>query len=154
MLTALSNAEFTKRRSLNVYSAPNDNSYRDAKASVTTNNTVTIYGTVGDWVMVSYAIGYNNVKGRVGYILNTTLDNADEVKQLEFADIQIEVQEDTSATDDPNYGQEELFVINQGDVVTLLAFLGDDWAYVETEYQGKPCRVFIPKTALMDAGSQ
>lgn len=152
-LTALSDVEFSKRRSLDVYSAPDDSSYRDAKASVTTNSTVTIYGVVDDWVLVSYAIGYNNLKGRVGYIQNTTLANPDSVPALEFANVQLTLQEDASATDDPNYGQEELFVLNQGDTVTLLAFLGDDWAYVETTYQGKQCRVFIPKTALADAGS-
>ena len=71
-------------------------------------------------------------------------------KQLEFIDIQITLASDASATDDPNYGAEELFVIDQGDTVTLLAFMGDDWAYVETTYLGKQCRAFIPKTALAE----
>ncbi|MFH1512492.1 MAG: hypothetical protein ABIG45_03950, partial [Bacillota bacterium] len=132
------------------YSAPNDNSYRNPNAQVTTNDTVTIYGVTDTWVLVSYPIGYNNLKGRVGYIQNTTLRDPEYVKQLAFANIQIALQTDASATDDPNYGREELFAMEQGDAVTLLAFMGDDWAYVETTYLGKQCRVFIPRTAIME----
>jgi len=150
VLTPLSDAEFQKRRSLDVYSAPNDNSYRSPRAQVTTNNTVSIYGVVDDWVMVAYPIGYNNVRGRVGYILNTTLREPEYVKKLEFADITLALLQAVSATDDPHYSQEELFALNQGDMVKLLAFMGDDWAYVETTFQGKQCRAFIPRSALTE----
>ena len=148
-LVALADVYFLSRRSLDVYSAPNDGSYRDNHALVTTNYPVTIYGVVDDWVLVSYAIGYNNLRGRVGYIANTALNYPESV-QLNFIELPMVVQETVSATDDPNYGQAELFVISQGDTVTLLAFMGDDWAYVETVYQGKQCRVFIPRSALYE----
>ncbi len=117
---------------------------------MTTNDTVIIYGVTGDWVLVSYPIGYNNIKGRVGYIPDTTLRDADTVLQLKFAQVAITLSKNASATDDPNYGAGELFKLEKGDTVTLLAFMDDDWAYVETTYMGKQCRVFIRRDALAE----
>ena len=143
-------ATFEKRRSLNVYSAPSDVSYRDSNAQVTTNDSVVIYGVVDDWVLVSYPIGYNNTKGRVGYIKNTTLFEPEFVQKLEFADFEMTLLRTVAATDDPNYGAAELIRLQKGDTVTLLAFLRDEWAYVETVYQGKQIRVFIRGRRLFD----
>lgn len=141
---------FEKRRSLDVYSAPSDASYREANAQVTTaNETVVIYGVIDDWVMVSYPIGYNNTKGRVGYIKNTTLLEPEFVQKLTFGNLTMTLLKNASATDDPNYGESELFRLRKGDTVTLLAFLRDDWAYVETVYQGKQTRVFIPRASII-----
>ena len=145
------NAQFEKRRSLNVYSAPSEVSYRDPNAQVTTNNdNVVIYGVVDDWVLVSYPIGYNNSKGRVGYVKNTTLFEPEFVKQLKFNDIQMTLKRSAAATDDPNYGATQLFRLQKGDTVTLLAFLRDEWAYVETVYNGKQTRVFIPRSSILN----
>ena len=41
-----------------------------------------------------------------------------------------------------------LTTLKAGKEVTLLAFMGDEWAYVETELDEKPCRLFIPRNAL------
>ena len=143
-------AVFKTRRSLDVYSAPNDASYRNANAQVTTNDSVIVYGVVDNWVLVSYPIGYNNIKGRIGYIQNITLSEPESVHQLQFADVKIELKRSASATDDPIYGQKALFRISKGDTITLLAFMGDEWAYVETDYLGQQCRVFIPRAAVTD----
>ena len=35
-----------------------------------------------------------------------------------------------------------------GDKVTLLAFMGDEWAYVQIGLEGRVCRLFIPRSAL------
>ena len=32
--------------------------------------------------------------------------------------------------------------------VTLLAFMGDEWAYVQIGLEGRVCRLFIPRSAL------
>ena len=54
------------------------------------------------------------------------------------------------ATDDPLNGKGKLFDLNKDASVTLLAFMGSDWAYVETTYKNKTCRVFISRSALME----
>lgn len=149
MLAALGDASFEKRQTLKVYSAPSTDSYRESKAQVTTDDTVDIFGVTGDWVLVSYSIGYGS-RGRIGYIDNATLANADSVAQLSFADIAITLTKDASATDDPLIGKGEVFKIGAGTQVTLLAFMGTDWAYVETKNNSKPCRVFIPRSSLIE----
>jgi hypothetical protein len=90
----------------------------------------------------------NGSKGRIGYIGNSTLSDAANVAQLSFADIDITLTQKAGATDDPLLGQDVLFMIDQGTQVKLLAFLGTNWAYIETTYQDKRCRAFIPRTAL------
>ena len=147
-IATLPDAAFEKRQTLKVYSAPDLKSYRDSKAQVTTDETVQIFGVTGDWVLVSYKIG-NGSRGRIGYIANTTLANADAVAKLTFADITLTLTKKANATDDPLNGKSKLFEVKQGASVKLLAFLGVDWAYVETTYKDKPCRVFIPRSALM-----
>ena len=147
-MATLSDAKFAKRQTLKVYSAPDEKSYRDSKAQVTTDDTVSIFGVTGDWVLVGYKIG-NGSKGRIGYIANTTLADAANVAQLGFADISMKLTKNAKATDDPLNGQTKLFDIKKDASVKLLAFLGTDWAYVETEYKSKVCRVFIPRAALI-----
>lgn len=152
-LTVLGDAGFEKRKTLKVYSAPDTGSYRDSKAQVTTDTDVGIYGITpdGKWVLVSYAIG-NGSRGRIGYIGTETLANADTVVKLNFTNISIVLTKNASATDDPLLGKDELFSIKKGTAVTLLAFLGTDWAYIETTYQGNTCRAFIPRSALIAEG--
>ena len=147
LLAPLDDASFEKRNSLRVYSAPDENSYRDSKAQVTTDETVAIYGVVGDWVLVSYHIG-NGSRGRVGYIESVTLNDKDTVAKLELASVKMTLVKNANATDDPLNAKTKLFTLKKGDEVTLLAFMGEEWAYVETTYEEKPCRAFIPLSAL------
>jgi len=132
-----------------VYSAPDENSFRDKQAQVTTDDTVAIYGVTGDWVLVSYAIG-NGSKGRVGYVDTSTLADPANVAKLNFADIPLTLARDTSATDDPLRGKAELFKLPKGTDVKLLAFIGKDWAYIETTFKGKICRAFVPGSSFTD----
>ena len=148
LLAPLGDASFAKRQTLKVYSAPQEDSFRDSKAQVTTDESVSIFGTTGDWVLVSYVIG-NGSKGRVGYVANTTLADATNVAQLSFADVAITLTKNAKATDDPLNGKSKLFEIKKDTEVKLLAFMGTDWAYIETTYKSKPCRVFIPRASLM-----
>lgn len=147
-LAVLGDASFAKRQTLKVYSAPDEGSYRNSQAQVTTDETVQIFGVTGEWVLVSYKIG-NGSRGRIGYIANTTLADADNVAQLAFVSVPLKLTKKASATDDPLAGKGKLFDLKKDAQVTLLAFLGADWAYVETTYKDKPCRVFIPRAALM-----
>jgi len=147
-LAALGDASFAKRQTLKVYSAPDEASFRDAKAQVTTDETVSIFGVTGNWVLVSYKIG-NGSRGRMGYIANTTLADAANVAQIAFTSIDMKLTKNAKATDDPLYGQTKLFDMKKDASIKLLAFLGTDWAYVETQYKSKVCRVFIPRSALI-----
>ena len=147
VLAVLSDASFEKRQTYKVYSAPDENSFRDSKAQVTTDETVQIFGVTGDWVLVGYQIG-NGSRGRIGYIENTPLADKDNVAQIAFTDVKLKLTKKAGATDDPLHGKTRLFEIKKDTEVTLLAFLGTDWAYVETEYKSKPCRVFIPRSTL------
>lgn len=147
-LAQLGDASFARARTLDVYSAPSEQAWRSKKAQVTTNDNVAIYGRVGEWVLVSYTIG-NGSRGRMGYIDDMTLDNPEGVAQLAFSNIPITLTSDAKATDDPLYGQETIRTIPAGEQVVLLAFLGNDWAYVQTTMEDKECRLFIPQQALM-----
>lgn len=148
VLAPLSGFSFEKARTLNVYTAPSENAWRDRKAQVTTNENVSIYGVTGEWVLVSYTIG-NGSRGRFGYIDDMTLDNPESVPQLAFANLSMALLTDADATDDPLYGQAAITSLKAGDQVTLLAFMGSEWAYVETSVEGKVSRLFIPRQALM-----
>ncbi len=146
-LAALSDATFDKRQTYKVYSAPDENSFRDSKAQVTTDETVQIFGVTGNWVLVGYQIG-NGSRGRIGYIERTPLANPDSVAQIAFTNFKLKLIKKASATDDPLHGKTKLFELKKDTEVTLLAFLGSDWAYVETAYKDKPCRAFIPRSSL------
>ncbi|MCE5344099.1 MAG: hypothetical protein LLF96_11040 [Eubacteriales bacterium] len=146
-LAVLSDATFEKRQTLKVYSAPDENSYRSAKAQVTTDDTVDIFGVTGDWVLVSYPIG-DGSRGRIGYISTVTLADAANVAKLSLASIDITLTRNATATDDPLMGKGKIFELKKGVQVKLLAFLGTDWAYIETTYKDQPCRIFIPRASL------
>ncbi len=148
-LAALGDASFEKRSTLKVYTAPEEGAYRDSKAQVTTDETVAIYGVENGWVLVSYAIG-NGSRGRVGYIENTTLAEPESVAQLNFASMEMTLTKNAEATDDPLNGKATFTKLKKGDTVTLLAFMGSEWAYVQIAHDGKPCRLFIPQAALME----
>lgn len=147
-LAALGDAVFEKAKTLPVHLTASEDGYRESKWQVTTDENVGIYGVENGWVLVSYPIG-NGSKGRMGYIETTTLENADQVAQLSLSSIDITLTKDAAATDDPLYGKAKLTTIKKGTTVKLLAFMGSEWAYVETTYKDKPCRLFIPQASLM-----
>lgn len=148
-LAPLGDASFAREKVLNVYSAPDKQAYRASGAKVATNEKALIYGVTDGWVLVSYQIN-NGARGRVGYVEATTLNEPESVAQLAFVSIPLKLTKDAQLTDDPLVARGEITRLETGDEVTLLAFLGDEWAYVETEYKGKKCRLFIPQPALME----
>ena len=146
-LANLSDAAFEKAQTLPVYCAPGEETYRVDGAQVDTDETVLIYGVENGWVLVSYTIG-NGSRGRIGYIKNTTLADAENVAKLGFCSVPLTLASDCEGTDDPLYGKEPLTSLQAGDKVTLLAFMGDEWAYVQIGLEGRVCRLFIPRSAL------
>lgn len=147
MLEILPEAAFEKARTLKVYAAPSEDAYSIDGAQVTTDETVAIYGMDGTWVLVSYAIG-NGSRGRIGYIDDMTLAETVSLPQIDFCNVKITLSRSAHATDDPLRSRSTLTTLKAGKEVTLLAFLGEDWAYVETELDGKACRLFIPRNVL------
>ena len=146
-LANLSDAAFEKAQTLPVYCAPGEETYRVDGAQVDTDETVLIYGVENGWVLVGYTIG-NGSRGRIGYIKNTTLADAENVAKLGFCSVPLTLASDCEGTDDPLYGKEPLTSLQAGDKVTLLAFMGDEWAYVQIGLEGRVCRLFIPRSAL------
>lgn len=147
-LKPLENARFEKRRTLDVYGAPGETTWRARNAQVTTDDTVLIYGVENGWVLVAYTIG-NGSRGRMGYIDDATLENPQDVTRLPLCSYPITLTRDAEGTDDPLHGKTSIASFAKGESVTLLAFL-DDWAYVQTSVEGKVCRLFIPRAALME----
>ncbi len=148
-LQPLSNASFSDTKTMKVYSAPGENTYRNENAQVDTNNKVSIYGVTHDgWVLVYYPIG-NGSRGRVGYIRNDTLADAENVDQLVFTSITMPLTRNAKGTEDPLLGQSTSLELKKGDEVTLLAFMGEEWAYVETTRENQLYRFFIPQNTLM-----
>ena len=148
-LQPLTDASFGETKTMKVYSAPSEDAFRNENAQVDTNDKVSIYGTTHDgWVLVYYPIG-NGSRGRVGYIRNATLTDAETVQQLAFTAITMPLARKADATEDPLIGQGTSLELKAGEEVTLLAFMGEEWAYVETTRENKPYRCFIPQKVLM-----
>lgn len=147
-LQPLEDAHFEKRRTLDVYGAPGMTTWRARNAQVTTDDTVLIFGVENGWVLVAYTIG-NGSRGRMGYIDDATLENPQDVASLPLCSYPIVLTQDAEGTDDPLYGKASIASFAKGESVTLLAFL-DDWAYVQASVEGKVCRLFIPRAALME----
>jgi len=142
-------ASFERARTLKVYSAPGETTWAADGAQVTTDSTVAIYGVENSWVLVSYAIG-DGSRGRIGYIDNMTLADPESVPELGFCSIPLTLVRDAKGTDDPLRSKTTITTLEKGDQVTLLAFFGDDWAYVQTTHESKVCRLFIPVSALKE----
>ncbi|MDD3337009.1 MAG: hypothetical protein PHI98_16125 [Eubacteriales bacterium] len=150
MLAPLSDAQFARRSTLQVYSAPTKDAFRQRNAQVTTDETVSIYGIADEnWVLVSYEIGSGS-KGRIGYIETSTLDAPETVANLHLISMEMTLTKDCNGTDDPILSKDTLRSFKAGEQVVLLAFMDSEWAYIETTNEGKPCRLFIPQTALME----
>ena len=146
---AISDASFAEIKTMKVYSAPSEAAYRNENAQVDTNDKVDIYGTTHDgWVLVYYPIG-NGARGRMGYISNETVAHPGSIEKLAFSSIDIQLTQKASGTEDPLRGKATSLKLKKGDTVTLLAFLDEEWAYVETTRDDKPYRFFIPQKALM-----
>lgn len=148
-LQPLTDASFSDIKTMKVYSAPSEDAFRNDNAQVDTNDKVSIYGMTHDgWVLVYYPIG-NGSRGRVGYIRSNTLADAENVQQLAFTNIAMPLTRKADATEDPLIGQGTSMELKAGEEVTLLAFMGEEWAYVETTRENQQYRCFIPQKVLM-----
>ena len=131
----------------NVYSAPSSKSWRGAKgkASVSTNGPVWIAGWVDNWLLIYYETSGGSV--RVGYISGEKISGSVPVDtQLEFSPVPAKITEKCTLTDDVVMGKTSITTLKAGKEVTYLAtyYGASDWAYIETKYDKKVIRAFVP----------
>lgn len=125
------NVKLTAGKKYPVYSAPFADSLRaaDGKATLSTNDWVSVFGQDGDWLLVEYDISSDH--SRFGYITASALPKDTNVDELIFVYRDACVTDTAAITDDPLRSRSRLWTVYAGEYVTYLADLGDGWAYVE-----------------------
>lgn len=143
-----------KDLTFDVYTGPGTNYHRagDGKAKVSTNGSIQCYGRIGDtgWMLIRYEVSSSQV--RVGCIdLNEYPDIWQRKREVELAEDTCLLPSAVKITDDP-YRSCKTFGTVSG-MVTLLAWRGTNWAYVEgiLDDTGEMVRGFIPRTSLDSA---
>lgn len=138
---------------LPVYAAPSAAAYRGAKnqAAVGTNGEVYAAGWENGWLLIMYETNKGGI--RIGFIEGAGIVGSVPVlTQLVFQRRAIQVTARCIMTDDPlrNTATQTMTRLNKGAAVTYLATYtaGQDWAYVETQVDGKTARGFVPLNAL------
>lgn len=139
--------ELARGKSYNVYSAPSSKSWRGAKgkASVSTNGPVWIAGWVDNWLLIYYETSKGSV--RAGYINGDKISGSVPVDtRLEFTSIPAKITQKCTLTDDVVLGKTAITTLKAGKEVTYLApyYADQDWAYIETKYDSKVIRAFVP----------
>ncbi len=141
--------EFSSNKKYPVYSAPGTDTLRGAsgKAAMSTNDWVQVFGRENNWILVQYDISSD--KMRFGYISSDSLPKGVSVPELSFLYLPVHLSARCSLTDDPLNSGSVLGTPDSQDV-TFLAWLGNDWAYVETTIGGVRTRGFVPAAQVED----
>lgn len=141
--------EFASNGKYPVYSGPGEHYLRGAngKAALSTNDWIQVFGRVGDWILVQYDIGSDHM--RFGYIDADALPKGTRLESLSFLTYPVKLLEPCALTDDPLYSG-ALLGTPDTDEVTFLAWLGNDWAYVEATVDGVKMRGFVPADFIED----
>lgn len=131
----------------NVYSAPSSKAWRGAKgkASVSTNEDVWIAGWLDDWLLIYYETSGGSA--RAGYIDGSKMSGSVPVDtQLEFTPVKARITQQCTLTDDVVLGKTAITTLKADKEVTYLApyYSGDGWAYIETKFDSKTIRAFVP----------
>ena len=132
-----------------VYSAPFDDAWRAAggKARVSADEPFTLLGTaeIGAWSMIEYRV--SGGAKRIGWARLPNIDPgygdefpADDARRCTLT-------RDAALTDDPRGHAKAVMKKRAGETVTALGLM-DEWAYVQTEADGKTAWLFIPADAL------
>ena len=146
-------ASFKKTIKYPVYTGPGTQYVRQAngKASVSTVDWIQVFGkeTVNkqEWLLIQYHVDEDN--NRFGWICASQEEAGVIVPEFSWAN-KAGVVEGTWMTNDPLRNVSELEHIGaQKRPCTLLALLGDLWAYVETtDDRGTPVRAFVSRHAI------
>ncbi len=138
--------EFPSNKQYPVYAGPGEQYLRGAngKAAMATNDWVQVFGTEGDWALVQYDITSDQM--RIGYITADALPKPATVPGLHLAYYPATITA-CPLTDDPLTSGKPLCQLPSSSV-TFLAWLGNDWAYIETTLNQVPVRGFVPATSI------
>ena len=130
-----------------VYSGPGTNYYRsgNGKASVG-GGRLRFYGIEGDWALIGY--GLSNNLYRIGYIPKSAVPTTLDLHDLYLGSQVATVTRNAYVNDDPIIKPITIFELSKGTQVTLLAYISDKYAFIETTYQGKPMRGFVRRDHL------
>ena len=124
------------------------------KASVSTNDVLTVYGRYKGCLLVSYEVSKNKI--RFGWILPADLSSKtiDKYGELEFSKDGDNIdyfcgvlRQAADLTDDPVRSRDAITHMPAGNSVHVLAGYGD-WYYVEGFVDGKLAMGFVPKAAV------
>lgn len=132
-------------QTLPVYSGPGYNYWRgsDGWAKAYTDKEIYVAGWEGDWLLITYA---NNVGTRTGYVCKEDMADNFRGKTLNFEYRTCKITQQCNFTDDTSSTNNPIGYLNAGEYVTYLTsyYNGMNWAYVETTFNGKPIRGFVP----------
>ncbi len=119
------------------------------KAAVSTNGWMQVFGQYDGWLLIQY--GVNGERYRIGWITANALPEGTSVPELTFLeeeDLPWTLSAPWGLTDDPLCSRAELCTIPVDAGVTLLAWLGEEWAYVRVTVQGREWWGFLPQALL------
>ena len=136
---------FLGGQTLPVYSGPGYNYWRGANgnAKVTTDEPIYIAGWEGNWLLVTYGTSSGS---RTGYVCTDDMADNFRGKTLSFEYSTRRITQQCNFTDDTSSTNNPIGYLSAGSYVTYLTdfYNGMNWAYVETDYNGKPIRGFVP----------
>lgn len=141
---------FPKGKKYDVYTGPGKKYLRSGaevgqQATVSTNDWIQVFGREGDYLLICYNL--RDGRNRFGYIHASALPRGVTVPTLAFDDW-TQIAGFTWLTDDPFRDQAEIAIVQEGSPLTVLCAYGEEWAYVEYNNGGKPCRGFIQTEAF------
>ncbi len=141
-----------------VYSYPSEEGWRAAngKAAVSFKEPFTALAWTenGEWLLIDYEIGEKNALGnrqhRIGYIRWMDLPPGvkPRVGSERLVRAPMALARDGTLCDDLNGLMKPTARLTAGETVTVLGYVNNGWAYVETEIDGKPARSFLPMAVL------
>ncbi len=146
-----------------VYAYPAEDGWRAAEgqAAVSLKEPFTALAWSEDekWLLIDYTISESNVLGtsqhRIGYIRRSELpaDFLCPVNREYLISVPMRLAREGYLYDDLNGLMKNVGSIPAGETVTVLGYVNNAFAYVETEMDGKPARLFMPM-AVMEAPAE
>lgn len=141
-------AVFERGQSLPVYSGPGEDDAQAAEggASVSTNDWIQVFGRYGGRLLIQYGMG---TRYRIGWIDAQALAEPERVQMLNLVNDTAQITDlDCPMTDDPLGSKETLVMLPSRTWVDVWAYLGEDWAYVRAQLDGRVYWGFIPSIYL------
>ena len=138
---------FERGQSYPVYSGPEKGDVRaaDGKASVSTNSWIQVLGRRGDRVMIQYSTGE---RYRIGWIDADVLPASAQVEELVRYGDTATSDVPCLLTDDPLCSRVTLATVPAETPMRVWAYLGEAWAYVSAEIDGRTLWGFVPAAYL------